>query len=147
MFHISDETLKKGEIPPAQKYLPGYKFNMLNGEGLAVEVEVKRYLPASKEFIIDYPLGGISMQRRIPLSRLDELTDPRLNRYPIGTNVNIQRSDKTATTGKIAGYSQSENKYVVLLPNEKVKSNRIEMVSPEVLDALNFRGRVKELLQ
>jgi len=146
MFHISGETLKKGEIPPTQKYPAGYKFNMLDGSGTVREVEVKRYLPASKEFIIDYPLEETSIQRKIPLSRIEGLTDKMLNQYPVGTNVNIPYRNNTVT-GKVAGYSRSLGKYAVFLPDAKTKDDRIEMVEPEILDAMNFRGKVRELLQ
>ncbi len=145
IFNITDETPKKGELPPYQKYPVGYKFNMLDKSGSVIELEIKRYLPASREFIVDRPLDDIIIQDKISLLKLEELTDPHLAKYPVGTNVNVPRSDNTVSSGIMAGYAKSIDKYMVYLPGEK--GGKLKTVEPKILDAMNFRGKVKELLQ
>ena len=146
IFNISD-TSTTGGMSPYQKYPVGYKFNMLDWDGSIMEIEVKKYLPASKEFIINRPLHDVVIQDKMSLLKLEEFTDPHLAKYPVGTNVNVPLSNKTVTTGKMAGYSKSNDKYIVHLPAEKNgKIKKIE-IEPKILDAINFRGRVKELLQ
>lgn len=145
IFNITDKTPRKGELPPYQKYPVGYKFNMLDRGGTIVEMKVKRYIPASKEFIVDKQLDEIIIQDNIPLLKLEELTDPHLDKYPVGTNVNVPRSDNTVSSGIMAGYDKSIDKYMVYLPGEK--GIKLKTVEPKILDAINFRGKVKELLQ
>ena len=151
IIDIKERQATKRETP-MEKFPPGFKFKMIQWDGEIIDIEIKRYNASDGTFTIERPLGEMFIQDKLPLKQVEAMNAPELDRYPIGTNVNIQRKSGEKVTGKIAGYAKEIGKYVVWFDENQNNSaiNNIstgyKTVSPQVLNTDNFRGEIKKVV-
>ena len=119
---------------PAGKYPKGFKFNRLRRDGTVEEgLEIVRYNPSKKTFIVNRSIG----QTEMPLERIEAITAPELAKHPVGTEV-IVPLGKKKVAGKMAGYLEERDEYVVLI-HEPGKKSRLEYIPRESFEAVNYR--------
>jgi len=130
---------------PADKYPKGFKFNRLRRDGSLEEITIKRYLPGKEVFIVTRAIGDFEPETEMSLSRIKAMTAPELEKFPVGINVIAPLGEGKKEAGKVAGYLKEYDEYIVRV-HKAGETARLIKISRESLEAVNYRGRLRELL-
>lgn len=134
---------------PADKYPKGFKFNRLRRDGGLEEITIKRYLPGKEVFIVTRAIGDFEPETEMSLERIEAMTAPELEKFPVGTNAIIPLGKGKKVAGKVAGYLKENDIYIVRI-HEKGEPARLLKISRESFEAVNYkeyRKKVEAILQ
>jgi hypothetical protein len=130
---------------PNEKYPKGFQFNRLRRDGGLEEITIKRYLPDKEVFIVSRAIGDFEPETEMSLSRIKAMTAPELEKFPVGINVIAPLGGGKKEAGKVAGYLKEDDEYIVRV-HKAGETARLIKISRESLEAVNYRGRLRELL-
>jgi hypothetical protein len=133
-------------VTPAEKYPKGFTFNRLRRDGGLEEMVIKRYLPDREIFIVGRSIGDFEKETEMPLARIEAMTAPELEKFPVGTNVIVPLGKGKKEAGKVAGYLKESDEYIVRV-HEKGEPARLLKISNESFEAVNYKEVRKKVLE
>ncbi len=140
---VAREIETKSE-KPNEMYPKGFKFNRLRRDGGLEEITIKRYLPAKEVFIVTRAIGDFEPETEMSLNRIEAMTAPELEKFPVGTNAIVPLGKGKKEAGKVAGYLKESDTYIVRI-HEDGKPARLLKISRESLEAVNYKEYRKKV--